>query len=131
MMHRLAAPLLATLALLLAACGERAESPAPTGAPPTAKNQGTIGVSLLTLTNPFFGEIRDAMTAAARERGYELVVTAAEMDAARQRDQVKDFIVRKVSAIILCPADSRAVGTAIREANAAGIPVFTADIACL
>src|SRR5262249_41277006 len=35
------------------------------------------------------------------------------------------------SAIVLCPCDSRAIGPAIEEANAAGIPVFTADIACL
>jgi len=31
----------------------------------------------------------------------------------------------------LTPCESRAVGTAIREANGVGIPVFTADIACL
>ena len=31
----------------------------------------------------------------------------------------------------MCPCDSKAVGEPIKEANAAGIPVFTADIACL
>jgi ribose transport system substrate-binding protein len=44
---------------------------------------------------------------------------------------VKDFIVQRVAAIVLCPADSKAIGPAIQEANAAGIPVFTAEIACL
>jgi ribose transport system substrate-binding protein len=39
--------------------------------------------------------------------------------------------VRKVAAIVLTPCDSKAIGPAIQEANAAGIPVFTADIACL
>ena len=32
---------------------------------------------------------------------------------------------------MLCPCNSQAVGTAIEEANKEGIPVFTADIACL
>src|SRR5262249_8590183 len=49
----------------------------------------------------------------------------------KQQTQVKDFITRKVAAIVLCPCDSKAIGPAIQEANAAGIPVFTADIACL
>jgi ribose transport system substrate-binding protein len=52
-------------------------------------------------------------------------------DVAKQHNQVKDFLVQKVSAIVLCPCDSRGIGAAIQEANAAGVPVFTADIACL
>lgn len=92
---------------------------------------GTIGLSVLTMTNPFFKEIADAVTDEAGKSGYRVIVTSAEFDPAKQRTQVKDFIVQKVSAIILTPADSKAVGTAIMEANAAGIPVFTADIASL
>jgi ribose transport system substrate-binding protein len=91
----------------------------------------TIGVSLLTMTNPFFKEMADAMEAEGKKRGFEVLVTAGELDPARQRDQVQDFLVRKVSAIVLSPCDSKAVGTSIAEANAAGVPVFTADIACM
>lgn len=90
-----------------------------------------IGVSMLTLANPFFKEMGDAMTAEATKHGFEVRVVSSEMDPAKQRDQVKDFIVSKASCIILTPADSKAIGTAIREANDAGIPVFTADIASL
>jgi ribose transport system substrate-binding protein len=53
------------------------------------------------------------------------------MDASRQKDQVNDFIVQRVAAIVLSPVDSRSIGTSIQEANSAGIPVFTADIASL
>jgi len=103
-------------------------------APPETKPDkpgGVIGLSVLTMTNPFFKEIADVVTAEAASHGYEVIVTSAEFDPARQRTQVKDFLVRKVSAMILTPADSKAVGTAIKEANEAGIPVFTADIASL
>ncbi|HLK58249.1 MAG TPA: substrate-binding domain-containing protein [Chthonomonadaceae bacterium] len=115
--------------------GKTADS--TTAAPPKAetategKPKAVIGVSLLTLANPFFKDMGDAMTAEGKKNGYEVLITAGEMDAARQRDQVNDFIAKKVNAIILCPCDSRSVGTAIQAANKAGIPVFTADIASL
>jgi ribose transport system substrate-binding protein len=90
-----------------------------------------IGLSVLTLTNPFFKEIADSLESEAKKHGYDVIVVSGEFDAARQQNQVKDFLVRKVAAIVLCPCDSKAIGPAIQEANDAGIPVFTCDIACL
>lgn len=120
---------------LLAGCG--GGKPTPEGAPKPSttavagRPKGTIGVSVLTLTNPFFKVIADTITAEAKAKGYETLVVSGEFDVARQRNQVKDFIVKKVSAIVLCPCDSKSIGSAIQEANEAGVPVFTADIACL
>lgn len=95
------------------------------------KTKGTIALSVLTLNNPFFKQIADSMTAEAAKHGYKVLAVSGDFDVARQQNQVKDFIVKKVSAIVLCPCDSKAIGPAIREANTAGIPVFTADIASL
>jgi ribose transport system substrate-binding protein len=83
------------------------------------------------MNNPFFKEIADSMAAEAKPHGYKILAVSGDFDVARQQNQVKDFIVKKVSAIVLCPCDSKAIGPAIREANKAGIPVFTADIGCL
>ena len=107
------------------------KTPVTTGAPPKKATHGTIGISLLTLSNPFFKEMGDAMTAAAEAQGYTTKVVSAELDPAKQRDQVRDFLAADVVAIILTPADSKAVGTTIHEANAKNVPVFTADIASL
>lgn len=96
-----------------------------------ADSKPKLGVSLLTLTNPFFRDLAEGMKAEAAKHGMEVVVVSGEFDAARQRNQVADFIVQRFAAIILSPCDSKAVGTAIAEANAAGIPVFTVDIAAL
>ncbi|HOX36867.1 MAG TPA: substrate-binding domain-containing protein [Candidatus Brocadiia bacterium] len=120
----------------LTGCKKRETQPAPSAGPaaakaPTGKVEGKIGISVLTLTNPFFIDIVKAVEDEAKKNGFEAIVTSSEFDPAKQRDQVKDFIVKKVNAIILTPADSKAVGTAIKEANEAGIPVFTADIASL
>lgn len=90
----------------------------------------TIGVSLLTLTNPFFKELGNAVKAEAEQHGYDVVLVAGEFDPAKQQNQINDFIVKKVAAILLCPTDSKAIGAALAQANTAGIPVFTADIAC-
>lgn len=125
--------------LILAGCG-RTESPpaqssasteagsAEAAAGNTTDTKRTIGYSALTLSNPFFREIADTMTAEAKARGYELLVVSGDQDVGKQADQVDDFIVRGVSAIILNPCDSKSIGQAIRKANIAGIPVFTNDI---
>ena len=115
--------------LCLGGCEKPSESQKPGAAGPKPKR--VIGVSVLTMTNPFFKTIADAMTEEAAKLGYEVAVVGGENDVARQRDQVKDFLASKVSAIVLMPCDSKAIGTAIQEANRAGVPVFTADIACL
>ncbi|MCC6728285.1 MAG: substrate-binding domain-containing protein [Chthonomonadales bacterium] len=118
-------------ALLALAAGCRPSGPAAPARDGAAKGRPLVGVSLLTMANPFFKDMADAMRAEADRQGFDLSVTAGENDAARQRDQVNDFIVKRASAIVLCPCDSRAVGTAISAANQAGVPVFTADIASL
>ncbi|MDQ1257406.1 MAG: ribose transport system substrate-binding protein, partial [Candidatus Hydrogenedentes bacterium] len=107
---------------------EAAPSPAK---PAPAQSNGTVGLSVLTMNNPFFKVIADSMTAALAKEGYEVLAVSGDFDVAKQQNQIKDFIVKKVSAIVLCPCNSKSIGPAIKEANAAGIPVFTADIACL
>lgn len=119
------------LAFPLAVLGQSEQ----TTSQPTEKSPSTptltIGVSLLTRTHPFYQDLEAGLREAAKANGYELIVTVGEFDVAKQKDQVQDFIVRKVNAIILAPCDSRSIGTAVKAANDAGIPVFTADIACL
>ncbi len=113
----------AAVAMLVAsalACG-RASSP-PEG-------RKTVGVTLLTRGHLFYRDLEEGMRAEAAKGGLTLVVTSAEFDLGKQAAQIEDFVARKVDAVVVCPVDSRGVGPAIRKANAAGIPVFTADIA--
>lgn len=116
---------------LLAACNKPADTNnTPEGKTPAASAKGAIGVSLLTLDNPFFKVIGDNITSEGRKHGYEAIVVSGDKDVAKQGNQIKDFIVKKVSAIVLSPCDSKAIIPVIQEANAAGIPVFTVDIPC-
>jgi len=111
--------------LFISVCGKRSSEKR------WPENKLTIGVSLLTRTHPFYQDLEAGLREEAAKYGYELLVTAGEFDVAKQKDQLQDFIVRKVNAIIVAPCDSRSIGTAVKAANDAGIPVFTADIACL
>jgi ribose transport system substrate-binding protein len=121
-------PLCALTLAFLAGCGKPANTANTPSAP--GKSKGTIGVSLLTLDNPFFKVIGDNITAEGKRRGYETIVVSGDKDVAKQGNQIKDFIVKKVSAIVLSPCDSKSIIPVIQEANAAGIPVFTVDIPC-
>lgn len=105
----------------------------PTGCGPgkDAKSpRGTIGVSLLTLDNPFFKVIGDHVVKSGKANGYDTLLVSGDKDVAKQSNQIKDFIVRDVVAIVLSPCDSKAIVPVIQEANAAGIPVFTVDVPC-
>lgn len=118
---------LALLLLSSLSCDDKTSTPAHDN----KKSSGTIGLSVLTMSNPFFKEIGDSMADEAKKHGFDVVVVDGAQDPSKQYSQVKDFIAKKVSAIVLTPCDSKAVGAAIKEANAAGIPVFTADIASI
>jgi ribose transport system substrate-binding protein len=128
--RRLLAPIL-LLASTALSCGGGG-SPAPAdGAAGASGSRVVVGVSLLTRTHPFYQDLEAGLREAAGRRGWELIVQAGEFDVARQRDQVQEFLVRKVDAIVISPCDSKSIGTTVQAANAAGIPVFTADIAVL
>jgi len=89
----------------------------------------TVGVSLLTKQHIFYKDLEAGMRSTARRLNIRLLVQSAEFDLAAQTAQVEDFITQKVDAIVVCPVDSAGIGGAIKHANRAGIPVFTADIA--
>jgi ribose transport system substrate-binding protein len=118
-------------ALIQAGCGKGGNEPPKAAEAAKAHEDKVIALSVLTMTNPFFKDIANGVQAEAEKNGYSVILTSGELDVAKQKDQVKDFIVKKVSAIILCPCDSTAIAPVIKEANEAGIPVFTADISCL
>ena len=95
------------------------------GAPPSAAKK--IGVTLLTREHQFYKDLEAGLKDEAAKRGYKLIVQSGDMDLAKQQSQIENFIV-KVVAIVVCPADTKGIAPAIEKANAANIPVFTADI---
>jgi ribose transport system substrate-binding protein len=82
----------------------------------------------MDLTNPFFKLICNVMKEEATVHGYEVVCLDGGNDAARQNNQLSDFVAQRYGAIFLNAADSRAAAEGVGRAHAAGIPVFTFDV---
>jgi len=86
-----------------------------------------IGLSLSTLNNPFFVQIKSGAQAEAKKLGVDLTVTDAQNDASQQANQLQNFTSSGLSSIIVNPVDSDAAGPAVRGANKADIPVVGID----
>ncbi|CAH9415722.1 Ribose ABC transporter, permease protein RbsC (TC 3.A.1.2.1) / Ribose ABC transporter, substrate-binding protein RbsB (TC 3.A.1.2.1) [Streptomyces globisporus] len=86
-----------------------------------------VGMSLSTLNNPFFVQMKEGAQAEAERAGIHLTVTDAQNDASQQANQLQNFTSSGVSSIIVNPVDSDAVGPGVRSANKADIPVIAAD----
>ncbi|MFH9816079.1 substrate-binding domain-containing protein [Streptomyces sp. NPDC017230] len=86
-----------------------------------------VGLSLSTLNNPFFVQIRDGAEEEAKKAGVDLTVTDAQNDASQQANQLQNFVSGGLSSIIVNPVDSDAAGPAVRGANKDDIPVIAVD----
>ncbi|PWG12053.1 transporter [Streptomyces sp. V2] len=86
-----------------------------------------IGLSLSTLNNPFFVQIRSGAQAEAKKLGVDLTVTDAQNDASQQANQLQNFTSSNLGAIIVNPVDSDAAGNSVKAADKAKIPVIAVD----
>ena len=111
--------------VVLASCSAKKES----AGGKTAKKQLTVGVTLLTEEHPFYRELKAAFIEQCKVRGLKPMILSCNMDLPTQTSQVENFITQRVDAMVVCPAESAGIAGAVRKANNAGIPVFTADIA--
>ncbi|MGW3045611.1 ABC transporter permease/substrate-binding protein [Kitasatospora sp. NPDC001159] len=86
-----------------------------------------MGLSLSTLNNPFFVQIRAGAQAEAKKLGVDLTVTDAQNDASQQANQLQNFTSTGLGAIIVNPVDSDAAGNSVQAAGKAKIPVIAVD----
>ncbi|MFG2946481.1 ABC transporter permease/substrate-binding protein [Streptomyces adustus] len=86
-----------------------------------------VGLSLSTLNNPFFVQIRSGAQAEAKALGVKLTVTDAQNDASQQANQLQNFTSSGFSAIIVNPVDSDAASNSVKAAGKAKIPVVAVD----
>lgn len=86
-----------------------------------------VGLVISTLNNPFFVTLKEGAEAKATEMGYSLVILDSQNDPAKELSNMEDLLTRGVSAILINPTDSDAVGNAIKMANKAAVPVITLD----
>lgn len=102
------------IALLLTSCGGDGQNVNSQG---ESESKGTIGVSVLTLGNPFFNVIAEGVKEEAAKHGYDVVVVDGDRDVQKQANQIDDFLTKGVAAIILNPCDRQSIGPAIEKSK--------------
>ena len=113
-----------TATLVAAALAFRAASKQP-----VEERIPTVAFVPKALNSPFWAAMENAAAREAEEQQVHLVALAAdrETDVERQYQIIENLIQQGVDAILLAPAGSKELVTAIRKANDAGIPVLLLD----
>ncbi|MDR3376676.1 MAG: ABC transporter substrate-binding protein [Ancalomicrobiaceae bacterium] len=96
----------------------------------SAKDIKLVGVTVVDLGNPFFGAIAKGIDAKVKEvagPSAKTLVVSGDYDLGKQSTQFDNFIQAGVDLIIVSAVDSKAVGAAVKRAEAAGIPVVAID----
>jgi ribose transport system substrate-binding protein len=118
-------PIAAALLLLLGAC---AKSDAPSSSAPAKPR---IALVMKSLANEFFGTMAAGAKkhAAAHAADFDLVVNGIknETDLGEQVSLVEQMVASGVNAIVIAPADSKALVPVLKRALAAGIVVVNID----
>jgi ribose transport system substrate-binding protein len=121
-------PSFQVLFILIAAClfegCNRSEPQAGAGKP-------RIALVMKSLANEFFATMADGARKhhAAHSSEYDLIVNGIknETDLAEQVNLVEQMIAQRVNAIVIAPADSKAMATVLKRAKEAGVLVVNID----
>jgi ribose transport system substrate-binding protein len=113
------------LALSLAGCGRHEDNPG------SSPRRPEIALVMKSLANEFFKTMADGATAhhAAHASEYDLIVNGIknETDLGQQVNLVEQMIARGVNAIVIAPADSKALIPVLQRAREAGVLVVNID----
>lgn len=116
------------LTLMLAACGQPGPESTTADASP---ERPVVALIMKSLANEFFVTMADGARAHQSEHSgeYELIVNGIknEIDLAQQVALIDQMIASNVDAIVIAPADSKAMVPAIARAAEAGIVVVNID----
>jgi ribose transport system substrate-binding protein len=114
---------LAAAVLLIGGC-QKSESPTSTPKP-------KIALVMKSLANEFFSTMAEGAKKhqQANAATYDLIVNGIknETDLAEQVNVVEQMVARQVNAIVIAPADSKALVPALKRAKDAGILVVNID----
>lgn len=112
---------LAALTVTATACGSGSDGGSG------GEGKAEIGLSISTLNNPFFVEMKKGAETEAKAQGADLSVTDAQNDASTQTNQLQNFTSQNKDVIVINPVDSKAAGPSVKAAANADIPVVAAD----
>lgn len=83
----------------------------------------TIGCAIYKFDDTFMTGVRNAISAAAKEKGAKVDIVDSQNSQPTQNDKVDLFITKKVDALAINPVDRAAAGVIINKAKTAKVPV--------
>jgi len=86
-----------------------------------------VGFAQMGHDNPWRMAQTASLKAEAQKRGYDIVVTDAQDQTAKQVSDVEDLIARGVNVILLAPREYEGLSPALQAAKDANIPVILVD----
>lgn len=119
--------LLVAITVSISGCGKPETTSSNTAAP----GKPRVALVMKSLANEFFSTMAEGARRhqAAHSTAYDLVVNGIknETDLAEQVNLVEQMIAQRVDAIVIAPADSKALVTVLKRARAEGILVVNID----
>src|SRR5208282_1214435 len=96
----------------------------------SAKDLNAVGLTMGSLSNPYFIALVEGATQKAHEINPKAKVTAvsSEYDLGKQSTQIDNFIAAGVDVILVAAADPHAIAASVQRARAAGIVVVAVDV---
>ena len=89
--------------------------------------KGEIGFTISDEKDPFFAPLIESAKQEANTQDVKLTIVDAKYNAAKQANDIKDFILKKVRVIIVNPVDSAGIAPSVAAAKKAGITVISLD----
>jgi ribose transport system substrate-binding protein len=117
--------------VFVAGCGNSGSSSSAEGKAGAGKGKPTIALVMKSLANEFFQTMEKGAEKhqVAHSSDYDLVSNGIEneQDVSKQVELMEQMIARKVDAIVIAPADSKALVPVCKKAQDAGIVVVNID----
>ncbi|MGL4859375.1 MAG: ABC transporter substrate-binding protein [Enterobacteriaceae bacterium] len=86
-----------------------------------------IGISFQEMNNDYFVLMRETLEQAAEQIGAKVYVADARHNVSRQINDIEDMLQKKIDILLLNPADSVGVQSAVEAAHKAGVVVVAID----
>ncbi len=131
MQHTKSAVTAALCLLVVISCGDPERTGRGAGQGSLDKERPVIALVMKSLANEFFVTMAEGAKAhqAANQERYNLIINGIknEVDLAQQVALIDQMIASRVDAIVIAPADSKAVVPALARAHSAGIAIINID----
>lgn len=87
----------------------------------------TFGFSCMTMENPYYITLEQALREELEEEGYTLISKDPAMDAQLQNEQIEQMISEGVDAIFLCPVSWEEITPALEKLKQAEVKIINID----